>query len=297
MLYFRRGKIQGALLLTALLLCLFLPRISQAALGTNISLTITGSSTDDGGGGGGASFPERANVSLSGLAYPFSILTFLQNGVIVGTDIAEPNGTFSREFLVDPGAVTFSIWARDRDGLISPAVSVGFVIEEGALATIESLALPPTIAHRQVGADGSLVIYGSAFPGSMVRLFNNVNTFSAPFETVASADGRWEYRLTRGTFNARNFSYKANYQDEGSGILSPFSHNLELRLVTCLNSDFNGDGVINLTDLSILLFYWGRTIPKTGLTNECVDRNQDQTVDLIDFSILMYEWTLKYQQE
>jgi hypothetical protein len=293
MLHTCRGIISGTLF--ALCAAYFLSVSAAYALDLNISVTIPGSSTPVIGGGGGGVVLPASNVRLSGLAFPGAILTFLRDGVVIGTDVAGGGGYFTREFLVSPGAATFGIWARDQFGFISPTVSVAFDIQDGLLADITSLALPPTIAHDSVSSNGSLKIYGSAFPGSTVRIFNNNAPFNPPFVATASGNGIWEYRIPRDGFNPRNFSYKANYQDEQSGILSPFSNDLTLQLSTCMNSDFSGDGVVNLTDLSILLFYWGRPVPTGGLSNACVDRNQDRVIDLQDFSILMYEWSLTYQ--
>jgi len=41
---------------------------------------------------------------------------------------------------------------------------------------------------------------------------------------------------------------------------------------------------VNITDFSILLYWW-------GTDNACADQNHNGTVDLIDFSIMMYYWT------
>lgn len=49
--------------------------------------------------------------------------------------------------------------------------------------------------------------------------------------------------------------------------------------------DLNGDGVVNLTDFSILLYNWG--VPKDAR----VDCNSDGVVNLIDLSIMLYWWT------
>ena len=298
MLHPRRGIIQfsfWALVAVFGLLCGTFVYASDLT----ISITIPGSSTPETGGngsyGGGGTPAPTANVSLSGLAYPSAHLTFLKDGVVIGTGQAGFSGSFSRDFVTSPGVASFGVWARDRFDLLSPTVSISFDVAQGSVASITSLALPPTIAHYQVAGDGSLTLYGSAFPRSTVRIFNNNAPFAPPFETEALIDGTWRYRIPRESVNARSFSYKANYQYEPLAILSPFSLNLELKLETCVSSDFNSDGAVNLTDLSILLFYWDRPLPKTGLANGCVDRNQDQQVDLRDFSILMYEWTLKYE--
>lgn len=51
-------------------------------------------------------------------------------------------------------------------------------------------------------------------------------------------------------------------------------------------ADLNCDKRVNLIDLSILLYNWGK--PKN---NQRADINKDGTVNLIDFSILLYWWT------
>lgn len=290
-----RGILSPALL-TFIILSLFLQADFVHALDLNISITIPGSSTPVEGGGGRDQYESpKASALMSGFAYPYAILTFLRNGIVIGTEIAGSNGLFRRSFSVDPGVASYAVWARDRNGLISPTVSVTLDVEEDSEVRIEALSLPPTIAHEHISEDGSLTLYGSAFPRSTVRVFNNISSFALPLTIIADFDGDWEYTLDRAAFNPRNFAYKANYQIETEGVISPFSSVLELKLLTCLNSDYNQDGAVNITDLSILLFYWGRSLSGSVVANACVDRNQDQEVDLRDFSVLMYEWTAKYE--
>lgn len=50
-------------------------------------------------------------------------------------------------------------------------------------------------------------------------------------------------------------------------------------------ADINRDGHVNLTDLSILAYYWGRTNPEKG------DLNNDGSVNLQDISIMLALWT------
>lgn len=50
--------------------------------------------------------------------------------------------------------------------------------------------------------------------------------------------------------------------------------------------DFNKDGKINIIDLSILLFWFG----KTGSEIVPYDLNEDSKIDIVDVSILFYHW-------
>jgi hypothetical protein len=52
----------------------------------------------------------------------------------------------------------------------------------------------------------------------------------------------------------------------------------------CRHGDLNGDGQVNMVDLSILLFWWEQH-------HTCPDQNNDGIVDMVDVSILFYWWT------
>src|SRR3989344_7253521 len=52
-------------------------------------------------------------------------------------------------------------------------------------------------------------------------------------------------------------------------------------------SDFNSDGKVDISDLSILLYYFGR--PYSGAM-ERFDLSRDRKIDIFDISILLYYW-------
>jgi hypothetical protein len=52
-------------------------------------------------------------------------------------------------------------------------------------------------------------------------------------------------------------------------------------------ADVNCDGRVNLTDFSILLFFWQQRTPSNGRA----DMNNDGIVDVVDFSIMLFQWT------
>lgn len=53
------------------------------------------------------------------------------------------------------------------------------------------------------------------------------------------------------------------------------------------SADLNGDGRVNLIDLSILLFYW----PIRHPANARADISNDGIVGITDFSIMLFQWT------
>lgn len=56
--------------------------------------------------------------------------------------------------------------------------------------------------------------------------------------------------------------------------------------ITRPTCDFNNDGLCNIVDLSILLFWYGKTGPQIAR----YDLNSDKVIDLKDISILFYHW-------
>ena len=57
-----------------------------------------------------------------------------------------------------------------------------------------------------------------------------------------------------------------------------------------LSADLNCDGNVNLTDVAILLSFWGKD-PSGSTSCKSPDINQDGKVNLADFSIMMSQWT------
>ena len=55
----------------------------------------------------------------------------------------------------------------------------------------------------------------------------------------------------------------------------------------CKGADLNFDNKINITDFSILLYFWNQK----KSANPCADINFDGIVNIVDFSIMMYWWT------
>lgn len=51
--------------------------------------------------------------------------------------------------------------------------------------------------------------------------------------------------------------------------------------------DFNGDGRINIIDVSIMIYWYKKAVPAGFFA----DLNQNGLVDMPDFSILVFYWT------
>ena len=268
------------------------------------------------GGGGGGGFgqeegpgtgdflpypppPGLPGVVFRGWAYPLSVVYILKDGQEEGKVNANTRAEFGA-FLADlpRGVYTFGVWSRDSEGRNSVTNSTTFFIEEGTQTTISDIFLPPTIqlARNSALAGESFEIFGQSAPGAMIDAWLYPAGLTDPKEdqairarAQAGDDGKWTVLLGTAGAEAGNYKIKAKASREKTGE-SGFSQPLdcavggEAAVSRCAGADLNGDGRVNLTDFSILLYYW-------GTDDACADQNQDGTVDLIDFSIMMFYWT------
>jgi cysteine-rich repeat protein len=248
---------------------------------------IPGASTE-----GEISFEGNTDVTIKGRAYPGATITVLKDGTV--ERVVEASGSADFSFtLADqtPGITTLGFWALDRAGRKSITYSATFQIVQNAVTTLSGIMIPPTlaVAPEKVALGGTVVFQGSAVPATDVHAFVDKN--NTPEETKAAATGEWAISYNTASSSNESFhAVKVNYTDPNnrdlkSGYSQTASFYVGTRDVkTGGQADLNGDGAVNLTDFSILLFNWNG---KGGVA----DLNTDGTVSLPDFSILLFYWT------
>lgn len=260
---------------------------------SGVSITISG---PGGGGGGGTPSGTPADIIFGGFSSPDSTVTFLRNGTVVGTTITSSAGTFLKSVSVKNGLVTLGIRSKDRRGLTTATSEITINLLPGNKVGIANIFLSPTItADRfKIQKGRTLRIFGSTFPESLIRLFNNFSPGGDPIAEIrASSDGTWEYFFPGEDLGEGTVSLKVNSQIKNPFLVSPFSSDLEFTIVEikCSGADFNFDTHVNIIDFSILIFYWQKDPSIGDITNICTDLNTDKIVDIFDFSILMHQWT------
>jgi hypothetical protein len=77
-----------------------------------------------------------------------------------------------------------------------------------------------------------------------------------------------------------------SFQLQQAGILAVMAK--KAKQTSCLErtADLNCDGRVNITDFSILMYWWGKKTPGVR-----ADINKDGIVNLVDLSIMLYWWT------
>ncbi len=268
------------------------------------------------GGGGGGGFgheegrgtgnllpypplPQLPGVAFSGWAYPLSQVYILKDGEQQGAVSANSAAEFG-SFLPDlaQGIYTFGIFAEDSDKRRSTTLSTTFWIDEGTQTVVSGLILPPTIElNKSSFTSGEAIeVFGQSAPGAAVEIWLYPKSTAVPPESginkstsVANESGKWSKVISSTGLASGSYYIKAKtaIPDAGEsdfGIVLNLSVGGVVEETTCGGADLNGDGRVNITDFSILLYWWN-----SG--NQCADQNQDGAVNLTDFSIMMFYWT------
>ena len=260
----------------------------------------SGGGSSGGGSGVSSGFDPGSNeeretkVVIKGKSYPNSDIHILVDGKVTGIVKADSKADFYFETAeIVPGVSSFGFWSEDITGLKSTLLTLTFRVISGAVTTISGVYIAPTIDvdKKSVRQGEDITIFGQTIPQTTVNI--HINSEEEHVVQANSNDaGSWEIVFDTEPLEEDFHTAKANFQIdvEGNIIKSGFSKSVSFAIsklggeAICPEADLNGDGRVNLTDFSILLFYW-------GTDNACADQNQNGEVDLIDFSIMMYYWT------
>lgn len=260
------------------------------------------SGSGNGGGGGFESTPAQyrsgdGQVVITGYASPRSKITVLVDGKSAVTATAESNGSYSATVeKIARGAYTFGVYATDAAGTKSSTFSTSFTVAGARESALSNINIPPSIlvSPNPVNPGQALTISGYTFPNAEVTIENekDKNTASRKSYTVtANGSGAWSTPVDTASFS--NGTYKVRAKAVKDTLTSNFSQYTLYGVggpsaSTGSNSDLNRDGKVNLTDFSILLFWWNTD---GGDSNPPADISQDGKVNLTDFSILLFNWT------
>lgn len=261
-----------------------------------------------GGGGGGGGSPTTSNqptkITLKGLAYPFANIVILKDASIGAKVTADENGNFEATFPASSGVYSFGIYALDKDGHKSTTFSFTVNSMSNQTVTTSDILVAPTINSDKsaVKVGNTIKFFGYTYPISSVNI--EVHSKKQILDQVkADKFGRWSYSLS--TVDLEKGEHIAKSQTLASAELaSAYSETLNFQVgdkdvfnsaavpqnqngKCSTHGDINNDNKINVTDFSILLYFWGKKNP----SNKCVDINADGNVDLKDFSIMLYWWT------
>ncbi|HEV8601446.1 MAG TPA: Ig-like domain-containing protein [Patescibacteria group bacterium] len=248
-----------------------------------------------GGGGGGGSPVGGASLLVSGLAYPGRQVTVLKDGTVAAVTTADPAAQFNVTISgLYAGAHNFSVYVTDENGKRSPVESFYQLFSDGVTSRFENLFLGPTagVSHSIIKRGDTLSIFGYTVPSSEVTIYVNSTTEFAD-KVKSESNGSYFEAFNTKVLDLGGHSTKSqaatgnklsSYSNAADFLVSDKS--VELPKTGSLAGDASGDGRVNLTDFSVLLFYWQQPSPPVF-----ADIDKSGTVDLVDFSILLYYWT------
>jgi len=263
----------------------------------------TGPNTDNQTGGGFelSDAPYRsgdAEVVIRGYAFPGSTVYILVDGNGAESLRAGSDGSFSvtlRE--IARGVYTFGVYAIGSDNVKSSTFSTSFTVTGGRSSNLSNINIMPSVSvsPNPVNPGQTLTVSGRSIPNAQVTVENENDRSTASkktFTTMSNGSGVWSLSIDTTGFTSGTYKIRAkSKQLSGLGIETNFSGYTFYgvgQTVTALSADLNTDGRVNLTDFSILLFWWGSN---GGNSNPPADINRDGTVSLTDFSIMLFNWT------
>lgn len=261
-----------------------------------------GRGSSGGGGFEGTDGPYRSGdgqVVISGFAFPNSNVTVLVDGTSAATARASASGAF--EVTIDQiarGPYTFGIYATDANGVKSSTFSTSFTVSGARASSLSNINLAPSIkvSPDPVNPGATLTVTGYALANSTVTVENEKQGSAASrqsFTATASSNGAWTLSIPTSGFSQGTYRIRAKTaQNEGLKLTTSFSnytlYGVGQAANRPLSADLNRDSKVNLTDFSILLFWWNSD---GGNSDPSADINQDGKVNLTDFSIQLFNWT------
>lgn len=233
------------------------------------------------------------NVEFYGLTSPQAFVRLLKEGRVSATTQADNNGVFYFNLTaLEAGVYDFGFYASDRFGRNTLTTKFSLGLSPWTNSTVENIFLTPTISlHRsQLIRGQKLLVVGETYPLSRVQLY--LSTLDPQMDLFSDMAGWWQAELDSTDIEVGPYAVKANAVSPDN-IISNFSESIFFEVIpsplpgVCAGPDLNFDGLIDVFDLSILLFYWQERNPD----NVCADINVDGIVNIIDFSIMLYWWS------
>lgn len=263
----------------------------------------SGNGDDDGNTAGGGfestDAPYRsgdARVVISGYAFPNSTVTVGVDGNLAKTTRSNGSGAYSVTLdAISRGVYTFGVYAEGPDKVRSSTFSTSFTVTGGRTSELTNINVAPSIkvSPDPVDPGQTLTVTGYGLPNSVVTIQNGKQKSKSMSESTASTDGsgKWTTTLITANFSKGTYQIRGKSAQSG-GAVSNYSeytyYGVGAKADGPLNADLNRDGRVNLTDFSILLFWWNGN---GGDSDPSADINRDGRVTLTDFSILLFNWT------
>jgi hypothetical protein len=227
------------------------------------------------------------NVRFVGEAFPDAMVTFTRNGTVVGTTTADGGSAFDKTLLSqDLGSADYGIFATDSANRNTATVTYNINVLPNTTVITSGILLPPTFAviRNPIKRPQLQSNLGVGRHNSTVTIFYSGSKYGDNWSisTGSNAAGSWGPATLNQTLHLGTYTTRAVLQTPSSAI-SPSTQIITFQVL--LSADLNNDNRVNLTDFSILMFFYNQNTTKPA------DINDDGRVNLTDFSVMLFHWT------
>ncbi|MCL4406213.1 MAG: dockerin type I domain-containing protein [Patescibacteria group bacterium] len=234
----------------------------------------------------------RADILFRGKAFPGAkvALVYLDNttGVVktlTQTTVTSSYGDFEVRFngLTERGIYTYALSVTDRDG--HSVQTRSYKLDVAGALFEENIVVSPTVSilRESVTKGDFATIQGYATPRSAISFTVDRQAFD--YGTSADVAGFYKILFNTGNLNYGSHAVQTR-QRLTDGRQSEFSPQVFFNVsqLFTTQTDLNGDGVVDVKDLSIFLSLWNST---DQAARKRIDFNGDGVVDVKDFSIFV----------
>jgi hypothetical protein len=171
----------------------------------------------------------ESEINLSGYASPSSVITFMENGAVVGTTTTASDGFFVKQFItLDEGVHLINIFVVDLMGKANRTVSLSYVVVAGQNVNLLNLYFPPTINAGFSFQEGDMVnVWGYSVPNSSIQI-NLTGKKNISKNVISGIDGYYSYGFNTSNFESGNYSISA-ILNKTSSVLT-LSENVDFQL-------------------------------------------------------------------
>lgn len=237
--------------------------------------------------------PSNPIVQFKGRASKNTTVHIVRDGTAIQQAATDSVAKFDLTLTNQPtGQHTYKITADDTSHRAHTSVTFALNLTLGSTTLVTGIFLGPTIAVDKTSVKlGEVVtITGRTAPNSTVTL--TVSSDPVTFQVSANSDGDWQKAVNTtligtGSHQAIAQALSTDNTMSEDSALATFSVNPLQPCDGKPSADLNCDNEVNLTDFSIMLYFWQATNP----SNARADINHDGQVTIVDFSIMLYQWT------
>ncbi len=226
-------------------------------------------------------------VLFNGLAYQNSIVDVLIDGVKVATVTTNSGGNFTYMYeYKETRQYNITFLSRDKTGVSSLAFTLPMGRSVSQDAVVSTVFIPPTLVFAEEDAN-EFLLSGFTAPFAEVTLRDVAR--SVTFSASANKSGYYSVLVPN---NEATYQAKAAINNR----ISIWSKQLFVseELVSGESgkpADLNNDGLVNLVDYSIAVFWYEKRLEGSIIRKEVDHLNADGKIDLRDLSLLAYYWT------